>query len=182
MAQSSTQRSLKDALPVWQARQPALRGFTSPQQLLRFLHNRSMEETNEPLLALLALARDDQLAERFRLAGRFLIQAMLPSLKSQAKRIVHPPEFRDEVWELLLFYAWEAILTYPIPSGARPATSGVNLVLQVLHNATRELRRANEHTEVEETGGVYEESAPYRCRPQAARCAPSSRVGSAGRR
>ena len=72
--------------------------------MLRFLHDNPPAETNEPLLALLTLARDD------RLAGRFLLQAILPALKSQAKRIVHPAAFRDEVWELLLFYAWEAIL------------------------------------------------------------------------
>ena len=124
--------------------------------MLRFLHSRPREDTTEPLLALLALARDDQLAERFRLAGRFLIQAILPSLKSQATRIVYPPALRDEVWELLLFYAWEAILAYPIERRCNSVSA--NLVLQVLHDTTRELRRAKAHRQDEETGGVYEEA------------------------
>ena len=141
-----TQGPLKDALHLWQREQPLLRSFTTPQQLLCFLHNQPPLDTSEPLLALLTLAPDDPLA------GRFLLQAILPALKSQAARIVYPAALRDEVWELLLFYAWEAICTY---STKRRRNVAANLVLQVLHQTTRELRRANAHTEDEETGRDY---------------------------
>lgn len=62
----------------------------------------------------------------------------MPALKTQAERISHQSGKRDEVWELLLFYAWEAICSYPL---CRPARVAANLVLQVLHDTTRELYR-----------------------------------------
>jgi DNA-directed RNA polymerase specialized sigma24 family protein len=142
-----TQRPLRQALPDWQRKQPQLCRFSSVPQLLRFLHTTPPADTNEPLLALLTLARSDQLA------GRFLLQAILPALKSQAKRIVHPVELRDELWELLLFYAWDAIRNYPVERRRRSVAA--NLVLQVLHDTTRELRRANAHHSHEVTGPLY---------------------------
>ena len=144
------QRQLKDALPAWQRDQRVLRSFTSPQQLLCFLHSNPPAGTNAPLLALLTLARDD------RLAGRFLLQAILPALKSQVTRIVYPLALRDEVWELLLFYAWEAICTYPTERRRRSVAA--NLVLQVLHDTTRELRRTDAHRDDEETGRHYDDA------------------------
>lgn len=120
------------ALPGWRARARALRRFENPGRLLRFLHAAPPHQTNALLLSLLHLARDD------RLAGRFVLQAILPALRAQARRLTHPAERRDEVWELLLFHAWEAICAYPLERRTRVAA---NLVLQVLHDTTRELRR-----------------------------------------
>ena len=121
------QRALADALEGWQREQPALRRFGSPQQLLRFLHQAGPAETDGPLLALLTLARADQLP------GRFLLQAILPALKAQARRLSHEDSGRrEEVWELLLFYAWEAICSYPARAApgtwSRPTSSS-----KVLH-------------------------------------------------
>ena len=74
-----------------------------------------------------------------------MLQAILPALKAQAERISRDSDRRDEVWELLLFYAWEAICRYPLRRGLRVAA---NLVLQVLHDTTRELYRPhNQHEE-----------------------------------
>ena len=119
-------------LPLWQRREPALACFTAPNALLRFLHSAPAAETDEPLLALLRIAR------RVRLAGRLLLQVLLPALKTQSERIVSPAWRRDELWELLLFHAWETICCYPL---ARRRRVAANLVLQVLHETTRELQR-----------------------------------------
>jgi hypothetical protein len=74
-----------------------------------------------------------------------VLQAILPALKAQAERISRDSDRRDEVWELLLFYAWEAICNYPLCRRLRVAA---NLVLQVLHDTTRELYRPhNQHEE-----------------------------------
>lgn len=131
---SSLERgALAAALPRWREQHAALRCFGSPGQLLRFLNSSRPDQTDEPLGALLWLAREEQLA------GRFVLQAILPALKAQAGRIAADPAAREEVWELLLFFAWEAICCYPLQRRSRVAA---NLVLQVLHDTTRELRPA----------------------------------------
>jgi DNA-directed RNA polymerase specialized sigma24 family protein len=119
-------------LPLWQGREPNLACFAAPNALLRFLHSAPATETDGPLLALLRIARRD------RLAGRLLLQVLLPALKTQSERIVSPAGRRDELWELLLFHTWETICCYPLARGRRVAA---NLVLQVLHETTRELQR-----------------------------------------
>src|SRR5207249_270690 len=111
------------------------RRFDSGRRLLFFLNSSRPEETDVPLLALLSLARED------RVAGRLVLQAILPALKSQAERIAYEPRWRDEVWELLLFFAWQAVCAYPIER--RRIRVAANLVLQVLHDTTRELRPAS---------------------------------------
>lgn len=120
------------ALPRWQKKKPELRAFGTPHQLMLVLHSAPAEETDGPLLALLALARHD------RLAGRVLLQVLLPALKTRADRIVHPAHAREEVWELLLYSAWETICSYPIER--RRLRVAANLVLQVVHRTTRALR------------------------------------------
>jgi DNA-directed RNA polymerase specialized sigma24 family protein len=129
-------RALADALASWRLEQPALRRFTSPQQLLRFLHGAAPAESDAPLLALLSLAPRDGLA------GRLLLQAILPALRSQAVRIRCGREEQEELWELLLFFAWEAISCYPAHQRRRRVAG--NLVLQVLHRTTRELHRTSD--------------------------------------
>ena len=138
--------AVAEALPRWRAQQPALRRFASPQQLLRFLHAARSGETDAPLLALLSLARRD------RLAGRLLLQAILPALRAQAERIVHERERREELWELLLFFAWEAICGYP--TAERRFRVAANLVLQVLHDTTRELQRSTDPTDERPARGL----------------------------
>jgi len=120
------------AFPGWQEARPELRRFASPAQLLAFLQREPAEVTDAPLYAMLALAGRDGLA------GRLCLQAILPALKTQAARIVHRRESREELWELLLAFAWERICRYP---GARVHRVAANVVLDVLHETTRELRR-----------------------------------------
>jgi DNA-directed RNA polymerase specialized sigma24 family protein len=123
---------LARAFPAWQQGRPALRRFASPARLLSFLQSSSAAETDAPLHALLVLAAGD------RLAARLCLQAILPALKAQALRIAHVPERREELRALLLAHAWRAVCTYP---AARSQRVAANVVLQVLHDSTRELRR-----------------------------------------
>lgn len=127
-------RELAVALARWRETQPALRRFQRTEDLLAFLHGSAAQESDAPLLALLVLARDD------RDAGRFVLQAILPALKAQARRLAGRATARDELWELLLFHAWEAICIYPLTRRRRVAA---NLVLQVLHDTSHELRRSS---------------------------------------
>lgn len=133
----------------WRVTQPSLARFESPSQLLAFLHAAPASETDAALLALLTLARRD------RLAGRTLLQVLLPALKTLAERIVWPACRREELWELLLFHAWQTICSFPLARGHRVAA---NLVLLVLHETTRELEsiRAfeDDHDDVDQLAHV----------------------------
>jgi hypothetical protein len=131
-------RELAIALARWRGNQPSLRRFQRTEDLLLFLHGSAPHESDAPLLALLVLAADD------RAAGRFVLQAILPALKTQARRLATRSTPREELWELLLFHAWEAICTYPVTRRHRRVAA--NLVLQVLHDTSRDLRRSS-HTE-----------------------------------
>jgi hypothetical protein len=123
--------ALAEALPGWRRAEPALARFASPASVLSFLR-RSSGESDPVLLALLRLAADDPLA------GRLCLHAILPALKAQAARLAGGGVRREESWELLLAHGWEAIRRYPL---AREQRVAANLVLQVLHATTRELRR-----------------------------------------
>jgi hypothetical protein len=129
-------RELALALARWRGIQPSLRPFGRPEELLVFLHGAAPDEGDGLLLALLVLAADD------RAAGRFVLQAILPALKAQARRLATRSTPREELWELLLFHAWEAICTYPVTR--RQHRVAANLVLQVLHDTSRELRRSSQ--------------------------------------
>jgi DNA-directed RNA polymerase specialized sigma24 family protein len=116
----------------WRAASSALQRFSSPEELVAYLQRSRPEATDAPLHALLWLAADD------RAAGRLCLQAILPALKSLSARLLRSGLARDEGRALLLAAAWEAICTYPLGRRRRVAA---NLVLQVLHDASRELRR-----------------------------------------
>ena len=119
-------------LPDWRDRKPPLRRFDSPQRLLAVLHAAPAAETDPPLLALLELARSEQLA------GRVVLQALLPALRAQARRIIAPGRAQDEVWELLLYCAWEAISGYPL--ARRRLHVARKLYFETLHHTSRRLQ------------------------------------------
>ena len=126
---------LRAQLRQWAAREPALVGFATPQQLLRHLRGlrgRTKAE-DEILAALVRQARADPLARRV------VLQALLPGLKTVAKRILVDADQRDEVWAALLFHCWERICCYPLER--RPTRIAANVVLDSLNQTTREFRR-----------------------------------------
>lgn len=142
-------REIAARLVGWRVEEPSLARFAGPSQLLVFLHAAPASETDAALLALLALAQRD------RLAGRTLLQVLLPALKTLSERIVYPSCRREEVWELLLFHAWQTICSYPLTRRRRVAA---NLVLQVLHETTRELESIHDfehdHEDVDQLAHV----------------------------
>ncbi len=130
--QAISRGSLARALPAWRALTPELARFGSPRELLAFLHAAPPAASDGPLHALLCLAGSD------RLAARLCLQAILPALKAHARRLRHAPVSREELWEPLLAFGWEAVCRYPT---RRRQAVAANLVLQVLHDTSRELRR-----------------------------------------
>jgi hypothetical protein len=124
--------SLARALPAWREARPALRPFSTPAALLAFLHRAPPDRTDPVLHALLVLSRSDPAA------ARLCLQAVLPGLKAQARRLAHRPGRREEAWELLLASAWEVVRAYP-PGRTRRVAA--NVVFESLHRATRERRR-----------------------------------------
>ncbi len=126
---------LRTSLRVWSEQEPALAGFATPQQLLRHLRglrgNRRAED--EILAALLRQARSDPLA------GRVMLQALLPGLKALAGRILLDVGERDELWSALLAHCWERICRYPLER--RPTRIAANTLLDTLQKTTRELKK-----------------------------------------
>lgn len=129
----------RDVYGRWCARQPALHGFSNVDALVRFLHDdgdaaaRERARKDELLGALVALARDDTLA------GRVVLQALLPGLKEAAARRLFEQRERDAFWESLLAHTWTRICTYPLE--VRPRSIAANVLLDSLQRTLRELQR-----------------------------------------
>src|SRR4051812_41499601 len=80
------------ALASWRQSEPALRRFVSPAQLCPYFASEPGPDANAPLFALLSLTRSDPLA------GRTVLQTILPALKLRAERLLFEPWEYDEVW------------------------------------------------------------------------------------
>jgi hypothetical protein len=122
-------------LRLWSDQEAALAGFATPQHLLRHLLNLggSPRLKDETLAALLRQAQSDPLA------ARVVLQALLPGLKSLARRILFEAGERDEVWSALLAHCWERIRRYPLER--RPTRIAANILLDALKKTTYELKR-----------------------------------------
>jgi len=113
--------------------EPALAAFDSPAAALRFLRQPGLSPPKDAVLA--ALLRQ---ARREPLAGRFVLEALLPGLKNLSRRLLAHRNERDAVWCLLLACAWERIATYPLER--RPTRIAANVLLDTLHDALAYLR------------------------------------------
>ena len=122
-------------LPFWAADEPALAGFATPQQLLRHIRA-SRGNTGAEDAVLAALVRQ---AGSDPLAARMVLQALLPGLKTLARRILLEANQRDELWSSLLAHCWERIRCYPLER--RPTRIAANVLLDTLKKTTREFRR-----------------------------------------
>lgn len=112
---------------AWAELEPALAAFASPRALLRFLRSpgANPDDKDAALAALLARARAEPLA------GRVVLEAILPGLKGVAGRLLRDPAEREELWALLFACAWEQIASYPLEQ--RPCRLAANLLLDTLH-------------------------------------------------
>jgi DNA-directed RNA polymerase specialized sigma24 family protein len=136
------------ALRSWAAHEVALARFQVPDRLIAFLWDRRVPpaEKDAVLLALLRLARTEELA------GRVVLQAMLPGLKRLARALLkrgpngeEPVLDREAVWELLFLEMLGRIKTYPLER--RPGKVAANLIGDVKHAAYAELDRARHDLE-----------------------------------
>ena len=139
---------LRLALRAWASCEAALGRFETPDRLIRFLWDRraAPAEKDAVLLALLRLARMEELA------GRVVLQAMLPGLKRLAGVLLkrgpngeEPVLDREAVWELLFLEMLGRIKTYPLER--RPGKVAANLIGDVKHAAYEELDRARHDLE-----------------------------------
>jgi hypothetical protein len=119
--------ALAAQLPSWAAEEPALAGFATPQQLLRHIRA-SRGDTRAEDAVMTALVRQ---AGSDPLAARMVLHALMPGLKTLARRILLDADQRDELWSSLLAHCWERIRCYPLErrprrSRRRHASSGAN--------------------------------------------------------
>ncbi len=129
-------------LRVWAEREPALETFATVQALVGSLRRRSGDYERESaiLAALLQQARSDPLA------GRVVLQALLPGLKRLAGRLLFEAGEREELWSLLLAHLWAGIRSYPVER--RPRRVAANLLLDAAHATLGDLgkeRRLRAH-------------------------------------
>jgi RNA polymerase sigma factor (sigma-70 family) len=119
---------------VWKAEDAALARFGDLDALIAFLHRREPPDVKDAvLLALLVQAQQEPLA------GRVVLQAMLPGLKSLSARLAHSVVSFEELWQILLACLWERIVTYPLER--RPSRVAANLLRDTLKRALAELKR-----------------------------------------
>lgn len=133
---------LSRRLRVWAEREPALETFATVQALVGSLRRRSGDYERESaiLAALLQQARSDPLA------GRVVLQALLPGLKRLAGRLLFEAGEREELWSLLLAHLWAGIRSYPVER--RPRRVAANLLLDAAHATLGDLgkeRRLRAH-------------------------------------
>jgi hypothetical protein len=68
-----------------------------------------------------------------------VLEALLPGLKTLARRILLDAEQREELWSALLAHCWERIRCYPLER--RPTRIAANVLFDALKTTTREFRR-----------------------------------------
>ena len=127
-------------LPSWGARHAPLGRFGGPSEIIPFLRNPGPMQAKSDVLAALL-----EVACREPLAGRVVVEALLPGLKAIAKPLLREVE-RDELWSLLLATLWEQIVAYP---PERPRRAVALYLLRNTHRSTvrllaRERRRAQQ--------------------------------------
>jgi hypothetical protein len=127
--------ALAARLPSWAAEEPALAGFATPQQLLRHIRA-SRGNTRAEDAVMTALVRQ---AGSDPVAARMVLHALLPGLKTLARRILLDADQRDELWSSLLAHCWERIRCYPLER--RPRRIAANILFEALKKTTREFRR-----------------------------------------
>ena len=122
----------------WAEAEPALAAAASPHDLLARIDHADQSVTDDMLIALIRLTQDGQ-----QLAGRVLLQAMLPKLAriSRSFRQAHGADLRAprERQHLAVAAFWEVLHSYP--AGRRHRTVAGNLALETLHLLTQDLRK-----------------------------------------
>jgi DNA-directed RNA polymerase specialized sigma24 family protein len=116
---------LRSRFDAWREVEPALSPFRSPTALVRFLRGPGAGARKDEVLC--ALLRD---ARWEPLAGRVVLEAILPGLKNLAGRLLVDVRDREELWSVLMTCAWEGIRAYPV--ARRPRRVAANLLMDCL--------------------------------------------------
>ncbi len=127
----------------WARSEPALKGFSRPGEIVDAIDAASHERKNEILLALLRRFQNGQ-----QLAGRIVLQAMLPKLSKVAMNTRpepgSPSTFVEDSRHVTIAEFWQVMATYPVDR--RTSRVASNLALDTLHRVTRDA--APKHVEV----------------------------------
>lgn len=132
-------------LRKWGRTESALRGIASLEELLDRIDAGDAEQTDALLLALVRLAQAGRT-----LAGRTVLQAMLPKLKSMAWRTSGSS---SDDWDLQdrrqvgIAEFWEVLSTYPVDRRTRKVAA--NLALDTLRRLTVATRAGGEERVVD---------------------------------
>jgi DNA-directed RNA polymerase specialized sigma24 family protein len=126
---------LTSHLRQWQAIEPALRAFSDPAAVLRFLRRSAPGEGQDRVLRALVSRASENPA-----AGRLVLHALLPGVKRLSARLLVDTRDQEELWSTLLACAWQRICGYPVQR--RPQRVAANVLLDTLHDAVAVHRRA----------------------------------------
>lgn len=129
----NSQPTVPTTLRRWARTEPVLGGFTTLGDLVDAIDAAGHERTDALLLALVRLAHGGH-----QLAGRTVLQAMLPKLACIARRTA--PTSSDDVWaedrrHIVVAEFWDVLATYPLQR--RPARVAANLALDTLQRVNR---------------------------------------------
>jgi len=143
----AARRAARDAMRGWAERHPTLAGFASPADLVALISQMGHPDRSCALLAeLLVVAGDDDLA------GRAVLQAILPGLRRCAHRSSRRPagarpwNSPDEIAADTIAYAWEAIHAHAGQHHTRPARVLIDAVEARLRADQRGWLRHTAHT------------------------------------
>jgi DNA-directed RNA polymerase specialized sigma24 family protein len=147
---------LRERFRKWRETAPALARFEDPPAVLRFLRGPGSNACKDAVLSsLLERARTEPLA------GRLVLEAMLPGLKKLAGRILTDAREREELWSALMACAWEQIRNYPVER--RPRKVAANLLLDCLRGTLRSLAGARGECTALPWLALGELESPERC-------------------
>lgn len=127
---------LRSRFEAWREVEPALWPFADPFALVRFLHTGGSSDAKDAALGtLVARARWEPVA------GRVVLEAIMPGLKNLARRLLSDGRRdREEMWSALMASAWGRIRAYPLER--RPRRIAANLLLDSLHDTLVALHAA----------------------------------------
>lgn len=125
-------RSTQLALHRWACAEPALAGYPRPADLVDAVDHADPATQDQILAALIRLTQDGH-----QLAGRILLQLLLPKLGKMALRT--NPTSSDSAWgedrrHIIVAEFWDIVAGYPIHRRTRKVAA--NLALETLHRIT----------------------------------------------
>lgn len=129
-------RLARSRLREWTACSPTLQGYSTPAELVADANRRGDPVRSDRLLVAVtryAIAGDD-------LAGRTLLQAILPGLRAITRRYQPIGRARGhDIANLVLAHAWEHIRGFPLDR--RPARIAANLICDTQQRVHRQVNR-----------------------------------------